>query len=335
MDETALHEPWKFSRKRLLNDMVLVAMRVTAAVAKFLLAIYTVRYLGLAELGIFGLLTGAVNIVPALAGLGMTQWIMRKIVDLPRPQALQLMASRLSLILLIHLIIQPIALAVNLALGQQLPLHIALLCGAIVLLDNLSNEATDMLMARGHIMLAYWLSCVRGGVWPYPVIAAGILFPEARTLEFLLLGWFGTLVALWVIIVALVIPEGRWRHLRPRVGTLLRDLHGSLVLYVKDVSWTVSMFVDRFIISLLLGLELTGVYTLFWSIANVVHSLSVNGVLQAQLPQIISTAQTGTRRASVRSSGASRSRPALGRCCSRSPRPQQCLWCCPSWISRC
>jgi O-antigen/teichoic acid export membrane protein len=51
------------------------------------------------------------------------------------------------------------------------------------------------------------------------------------------------------------------------------------------------MFLDRFLISLFLGLELTGVYTLFWSIANVVHSLAVYSVLQSQLPLLIAAGQ--------------------------------------------
>jgi len=279
--------------KVVLRHVLLLAMRGGSTVAKFLLAIYTARYLGLADLGIYGLLVGAVTIMPAIVGFGMTDWIMRKIVDLPRAEALPLVASRLGLTLSIHLIVQPLALAVDILLGEPIPLPIAVLCGAILLLENLGSEAVDMLIARRRVLLAYWLTFLRTGAWPYPVIAIGLLYPETRTLEFLLLGWLGMLAANWVIMIGLVIPEGRWRYLRPRPGSLLHDLRGSLLLYIKDVSVTVSMFVDRFLISIFLGLELTGVYTLFWSIANVVHSLSVNGVLQAQLPHLIATAQSG------------------------------------------
>lgn len=278
--------------RRLLGQLLLVAMRVGATMSKFLLAIYTARYLGLADLGIYGLLVGATTVVPAIAGFGMTDWIMRKIVDLPREQALPLIASRLSLTLCIHLAVQPLAFAADILLGEPIPLRSAVLCGAILLLDNLGNEAANMLMARRRIFLSYMLTFLRAGAWPIPVMAIGLLYPETRTLEFLLLGWLGMLVVCWLMMMALVLTKGRWRHLRPRVGILLRDLHGGLVLYVKDVSSTISMFLDRFLISMFLGLELTGVYTLFWSIANVMHSLSVYGVLQAQLPQIIATAQT-------------------------------------------
>ena len=68
-------------------------MRATVTAVKFLLAIYTARYLGLADLGIYGLLVGATTIVPAIAGLGMTDWIVRKIVDLPSAQAFSTMCE--------------------------------------------------------------------------------------------------------------------------------------------------------------------------------------------------------------------------------------------------
>src|SRR3972149_11147422 len=136
----------QFGRRRLLSQLLLVAMRVGSTMSKFLLAIYTARYLGLADLGIYGLLVGATTIVPAVVGLGMTDWIIRKIVDLPRAQALPLMASRLGLTLSIHLMVQPLAFAADILLGEPLPLRPAMLCGAILLLDNLGNEAAEMLL---------------------------------------------------------------------------------------------------------------------------------------------------------------------------------------------
>jgi O-antigen/teichoic acid export membrane protein len=72
---------------------------------------------------------------------------------------------------------------------------------------------------------------------------------------------------------------------------VLPELRGSLVLYTKDVSSTISVFLDRFLISLFLGLELTGVYTLFWSIVNVVHQLAVGDIVRAQLPSLIAAGQ--------------------------------------------
>jgi len=278
-----------FGGMRLVYQLLRFSMRAGATVSKFLLAIYTARYLGLAELGMYGLLVGATTIVPAIVGLGMTEWTSRRLVDLPRAQALPLIASRLSLTLSIHLIVQPLAFAADILLGEPVPLQTALLCGGILLLENLGSEASEMLIARRRVFLAYFVAFLRVGFWPIPVMAVGLLYPETRTLESILLGWLAMLVVSWLALFLLLLPEGRWRLMRPQWRLLFPELRGSLVLYIKDVSSTISMFLDRFLISLFLGLEMTGVYTLFWSITNVVHSLAVYDIIKAQLPSLIAS----------------------------------------------
>ena len=108
--------------------------------------------------------------------------------------------------------------------------------------------------------------------------------------------------------------------MRPQWRLLFPELRGSLVLYIKDVSSTISMFLDRFLISLFLGLEMTGVYTLFWSITNVVHSLAVYDIIKAQLPSLIASGRNPDRNEFARMSAGSRSKSAVGRCCWRSAR---------------
>ena len=107
-----------------------------------------------------------------------------------------------------------------------------------------------------------------------------------------------------------------WRFLFP-------ELRGGLVLYIKDVSSTISM--SRPLPDFPLGLELTGVYTLFWSIANVVHSLAVYSVLQSQLPHLIASGKSLTGRSSVRSNAACKSKSAPGRCCRACPRHRHAI----------
>jgi O-antigen/teichoic acid export membrane protein len=167
------------------------------------------------------------------------------------------------------------------------PRGMAIVCGLILLLDNLANDASEILIARRHVFLANSLMFVRQGFWPLPVILIGLLDPSARTLEFLLACWLAALVATCIGIAAIAIHRARWRHAAVRARLLAEGLRGGMILYVKDVSGVFGAFIDRFLISLVLGLELTGVYTLFWSITNVVHSLSVFGVLQTHIARIL------------------------------------------------
>jgi O-antigen/teichoic acid export membrane protein len=282
----------KFARTR--NQLTLFALRVGSTGSKFLLAVYTAHYLSLSDLGIYGLLVGGTTFVPAIAGLGLTAWVLRRIVDLPVAQALPLVASRSALSLLIHLVGQPLVLLGFILAGRPLPLGLALLGGAILLLESLATDIGAVLIARRRIFLAHWLGFLRQGFWPLPVIGLGLLLPQTRSLNTLLSMWCAALVLTWIILFVLLLQKGRWRYVRLDGLLLLGALRGSLLLYVRDVSGTVSTFADRFLISVFLGLELSGIYSLFWSIANVVHSLVVYGVLQTHIASLIGAAKERT-----------------------------------------
>ena len=228
-----------FRWRRLLDQLTLLVVRAGATIAKFLLAIYTARYLSLADLGIYELLVGATTIVPAVLGLGMTEWVMRKIVDLPRAQALPMIVSRLSLTLCLHLVIQPLAFLLDVLLGEPIPLPIAVISGAILMLENLGAQAADMLIARRRVFLAYWLTFLRMGFWPIPVMVIGLLYPETRTLECAADGLARHAGGELDHPVRHAAVEGALAACASRAGSFLsQNLHGSLRLYVKDVSGT-------------------------------------------------------------------------------------------------
>ena len=266
-------------------------MRIGVAGSKALLALYTARFLSLADLGVYGLMIAGTTIVPAIAGFGMLDWIARKVVDLPRDQATELIVARLGLTVAVHLVVQPILFALDVWAGQPIPLPLAVLGGAILLLEHIGSDSSDLLVARRHVILAQVLSFLRGAVWPLLVIGIGLLHPQARTLAFLMTIWFVVVAVNAGALLALFYSRTGTLLVPVRLGMLLHQLGGSSILYIRDVSGIVSLFSDRFIISSLLGLELTGVYTLFWSIANVIHSLVAVGVLQMQIAPLLATAR--------------------------------------------
>lgn len=285
--------------RRLLSQGLLLTMRVGVAAAKALLAFYTARFLSLSDLGIYGLLIAGTTIVPAVAGFGMTDWIARKVVDLPRAAAVELIVARLSLTVCVHLVAQPLALAIDLLLGQPIPIALAALGGLILLLEHVGSESNDLLVARRHVLLSQTLSFLRAAVWPLLVIAIGLLYPATRTLTFMLIVWLVVVAVNAVVLVGLFYCRTRTFFVPVHPGMLLQQLRGSWVLYVRDLSNMVSIFSDRFIISTLLGLELTGVYTLFWSIANVIYSVVVVGLLLTQVAPLVEAAKNGLARFSA------------------------------------
>jgi O-antigen/teichoic acid export membrane protein len=271
----------------LSRPLILIALRMANTAAKFLLALYTARYLGLADLGVYGLLVGGTVLAPAILGLGTSDWVLRQIVTMPRAEALASMTTRLALPVVMHAIAQPLLWIINAALGTPVPWTLVLSGGLILLLEHVANDANDLLIARGRALLANVLLFLRAGLWPLAVIAWGAIDPSARTLNCLLAGWIGGLVLLWLILAAYVATNGRWRYLGLRWRWLLSGVPASVPFYIKDLAAAASLHLDRFLISLFLGLELTGVYTLFWSFTNVVHNLAVYSVVHPQIPTLI------------------------------------------------
>jgi O-antigen/teichoic acid export membrane protein len=278
--------------RKVFRQLVLLGMRGAGIAGKFALSLYMVRYLGLHDLGFYGLVVGATTAMPALLGLGLTAWIMRKLVNLPTPQVIPAMFTRLSLTFLIQLVVQPMAWLFDIVLGEPIPLRFAPVIAAIILLEGLASEVCSMLTARRRVALAEFLLFTRSSLWPLPVIAYGIIEPTARTIEFVLLGWISGLALTWLIVAAHLLPQQRWRHLRLHWRWLFDGVRESVPLYIHDLNLAFSLYLDRFLISLFVGLELTGVYTFFWSVANMVHALTIYGVLT---PQIAALVDAGTR----------------------------------------
>jgi O-antigen/teichoic acid export membrane protein len=273
------------------QQITLVALRGLTTLAKFALALYIARVLGLADLGIYGLIAAGTTIVPALFGFGVTDWISRVIVNLPLPEAMPYITSRIALSLAVHIVGQPLAWLVNFVLGTPIPWSLVALAGAILFLEHLTIDAQDILILRGRVYLAGVLLFMRAGLWPPLVMAWAWFVPSARTLDHLLLGWIAGLVLVCIVLAMQLIAHQRWRLLGLRVRWLFDCARNSIPFYLKDISSVGSLYLDRFLVSFFLGLELTGVYTFFWSFTNVVNSLVVYGTVQPRIPHLVVAAR--------------------------------------------
>lgn len=275
---------------RLWRQIAMLALRGGATAAKFALSLYMARYLGLADLGIYGLLVGAATAVPAILGFGLTDWTTRNLVGLPVAAAMPAVTSRLALTVAVHAVGQPLAWAANAVLGGPIPASLVVPIGLILFLEHLANDAYAALLARNRALLGASLMFMRSGAWPLFVIGWGMLDPRARTLEVVLDGWVAGLAAMWLMIAAFTALHGRWRCIALRPSWLRQALRGGWPFYLNDIATVGNLYVDRFLVSVFLGLELTGVYVFFWSVANVVHNLAVYSLMQPNVPRLVSAA---------------------------------------------
>ena len=60
--------------------LIVMAMRASVMASKFALAIFIAHYLDLSSLGLYGLATGAIAVVPSVVNSGMNHGLMRNAV---------------------------------------------------------------------------------------------------------------------------------------------------------------------------------------------------------------------------------------------------------------
>lgn len=117
--------------------LTLIGLRGFSIVAKFMLALYTARYLGLADLGIYGLVVGMTLLMPAVFGFGLNDWMLHDLVGKRRAEFMPRAVTRLTFTVCAHLVVQPIGWAINAALGSPIPFALAAPIATILLLEHL------------------------------------------------------------------------------------------------------------------------------------------------------------------------------------------------------
>jgi O-antigen/teichoic acid export membrane protein len=273
---------------RIFRYLTIMAFRGVSTVAKFLLTLYTARFLGLEDLGVYGLVLAAAALAPAVLGFGLTEWVSRRIVMMAPADAFREITARLGISIAAHILFQPMIWAANFALGSPVPVAWVWLIAPIILLEHLSTDVHDMLIARGQIALTSILQFIRAALWPLVVVSLGLLYPETRTLDTLFFAWLLSLSVTLMVFAGWLIKQHasvlpRWTE----IARQLSQVRASFPIYLRNMTATASLFVDRYLISLTLGLELTGVYVFFWTVANVVHGMVVYVIVHPQTVHLI------------------------------------------------
>lgn len=282
---------WRDGFGRRIRQAMLLGLRLGNAAAKFALAVYMARHLGLEEVGVYGLLVGAAATIPGIFGFGLNDWTSRHVVGMGREEAVAVATTRLTLTLVVDLVLLCVAAALFVAVGPAMATTTALAIGAILLLEHLAVDDYALEIGRERPTFANLQLFLRAGAWPPVVIVWGLIDPAARSLDVVLGGWLVGLVAMWAVVAARSLGGGRWRLMRIDRGFLRRALRGALPFWLADFGAVGNLYLDRFVVSAFLGMELTGVYTFFWSFTNVVHTLAVNGVIQPQIPRLVAAAR--------------------------------------------
>ncbi|MFK0385434.1 lipopolysaccharide biosynthesis protein [Agrobacterium sp. NPDC090273] len=272
-----------------------LGLRGFTLVFRFVLSFYIVKYLGLDATGIYGLAVGVISFVPAFVGWGLNYFVARDLVGQTREFAGVRVKSRLMVTTVSLGVVTIIGLGITVVLGLDVK-RIHLLILMLLWLETYALDIHIPMIAQDMSIQANILVFFRSALWVPLVIGAGVLLPEFRSIEWVFLGWIlsyiPTLFALMYFIRQWPFNEivrapihNEW--LRSRLKT-------SWIIYVSDLCLVGLMYADRYVVNLVLGLTLTGIYTFFWTLTNSLQTLISTAVVQVALPILFRAHNEGT-----------------------------------------
>ncbi|CAN5343781.1 N/A [soil metagenome] len=284
--------------KGLLLNMALLSMgmRGSSIIFKFALSLFLSRFLGLSDLGVYGLILGAAAMTPALLGLGLNGPLHRQIVDADRAYATRLICTRFLVSAVLYVIVVPLAMLWIVHMFPGAPIYLLAMIVAIVILEHLTADIHGVLVFRHHNLLASILLFLRTGAWPLPFMLLAWADPDLRTMSFLTACWLAALLAVLLLSLLYALRNELLRNLSIDLNWMRQAVAKSVPFYIFDSASMGSLYVDRYIMTSLLGLSLTGIYTFYWSLSNAIMTVVIYGVLQPFAPQIVAAVAQADRR---------------------------------------
>lgn len=258
------------------------------------LVVYLAHFMGIAEVGLFGLIQGAAGLAPIVLGWGVTYFLGREIVGRPELEAGRIVRDRL--LLTVASLTAAGAIIGALLLAGVIATPGALFwIAAILFLEAIAFDIHIALISVGKPLVANFLLFVRSGLWVVPAAGLGILFPALRSLDFVLLCWLGALIVNFLSLFLFVRgwPLGEIARSPVDASWVVLRIRRAWLIYINDLGLVGMTYLDRYIVNSVLDLRATGLFVLHWSIANAIHVLVTAAAVQVSLPLLVTAFKEG------------------------------------------
>lgn len=263
-----------------------MGLRGSTLVIKFIFTLFIARFMGFEELGLYGLITAAVIFIAVSCAMGLTHVLTRKVVTQSPEVIVKNLWFYCRFITLMYIVIFAISSVVGIVLDE---LYLTLLIVLLTFLEHINNHLYSLILNRSRLLAGNILHFIRSGAWMIIFMAASFFVPSVLSMD--------TIIIYWIVGNALSICCFLWltRHwpwrARSSGVSLLRwfrkEFRYSKISYIESIILTSTTYIDRYLITLFLGLEMTGVYVFFWSIGSALSNLITTGVIQLSRPKMV------------------------------------------------
>ena len=247
------------------------------------------RYLGLAEMGTYGLIAAYIGVVSIVLGMKLDFAVSREIVDRSHFEAALRMRDQLVFYGINYFVLILVAAIVTINAPSHISTNTITLTLVLAILENLASMTFGNLVSLRQPVRANALFFVRAGLWIFPVIIVGILAPAYRTSNFIFSGW------ICGVTLSLVGTALSWRNLPwPRVMAVPVDwvwikssVQSCFLIWIGALGAVAYSFIDRFTVEHFLTREYVGIISFYGSFVIAIDAMVTSGVSSYAYPRLI------------------------------------------------
>jgi O-antigen/teichoic acid export membrane protein len=250
-----------------------------------------VKYLPADDVGVYGLFTAAISIALYFLGMDFYTYTSRQMFSRQKEEWALLVRDQFVLHIILYAIILPLFL--SLFLLGLLPWRYIIYFYLILILEHLGQELYRLLINISRPTQANIVLFFRGGAWVYAVIALSLL--GIKGLGYVWTGWLIGLCGSLALSVYFL-KDMDWRRcLQHQIDWLWirKGVWVSLPFFIGTIFLRLVEYMDRFVLEYFHGSSQVGIYTFFYSMANVVQVFVHTGVISILYPKIIESFTNG------------------------------------------
>lgn len=280
--------------KTLLRLAANLGFRGGSLLAKFALMIYVTRFIGLEAVGILGLLQAANVIGTKIIGFGLYFVANRDMVG-TRPERQAAIIRDQQIVYGVGYLAVLVLFFPAWSWTPEEYRHYFFYSAILLILGHQVLELGNILIAQHRQLCANIIIAITNGLWAVVLIPLGLMFKEWRTLDAVILGWLlGTLFSFLLALIFLsILPFAAAARRKPDWAWIKRALWRGMPLYIAGLAQNGSIYIDRYVVNGLAGLELAGVFVMFWQFAYAVQVLVQTGLLTSEFPKLIADYKAG------------------------------------------
>ncbi len=262
---------------------------------KLILTLYMGKYLGLSEMGTYGLVAAAVTILISMIGFRFDYAVTREIVDIPEDDLVSKMRDQAIFYSLNYALLIIFGLVLVLNPFFSLDREFVLFVVALSILENFAAITAGNLVSLKKPIFSNLLFFTRSALWVVPLVILGLLKPEYRNAETVFCFWLGG------IVVSLIGTFIHWRPLpwQKNLGNPVRwnwivsGLKKSIPVWIGAVSASAASNLDRFVVEHFLNRDFVGIASFYGSFVVAIASLLTSGIFAFGYPHLITLHRNG------------------------------------------